>query len=103
LKKAPRFFCDNCGCEVDTRAKVCPHCGRFFASVRCPACGFSGEEKLFLRGCPSCGYSTPSFKQKPRFPAKKNSSSALAPGWLYFLSIAVLLIIIAILAFIITR
>ncbi|MCL2128086.1 MAG: hypothetical protein FWH38_07520, partial [Treponema sp.] len=57
--KKPRFFCDNCGEEVGRNAKSCSRCGRFFASVRCPACGFSGDESAFSAGCPSCGYSAP--------------------------------------------
>jgi predicted amidophosphoribosyltransferase len=55
--KSPRFFCDNCGYEVGNEVKTCPHCGRIFASVRCPACDFTGAEKMFLNGCPMCGYS----------------------------------------------
>ncbi|MDR0486871.1 MAG: zinc-ribbon domain-containing protein, partial [Treponema sp.] len=57
MKEIPRFFCDNCGCEVEDNAKACPRCGRIFTSVRCPSCGYSGEEKLFANGCPKCGYS----------------------------------------------
>jgi predicted RNA-binding Zn-ribbon protein involved in translation (DUF1610 family) len=55
--KKPRFFCDNCGAEVAMAAKSCPRCGRFFASVRCPHCGFTGKDEDFSRGCPACGYS----------------------------------------------
>ncbi|MDR2177536.1 MAG: hypothetical protein LBP20_05780 [Treponema sp.] len=56
--KKPHFFCDNCGAEVEMSAKNCPACGRFFASVRCPKCGFTGKDEDFIRGCPVCGYST---------------------------------------------
>jgi predicted RNA-binding Zn-ribbon protein involved in translation (DUF1610 family) len=59
LAKSPRFFCENCGAEVDRHTKTCPRCGRYFASVRCPACGFTGAEGLFSGGCPVCGYSSP--------------------------------------------
>jgi hypothetical protein len=52
----PRFFCENCGKEVSARAKICPHCARFFSEVRCPRCGFTGTAERFLGGCPSCGY-----------------------------------------------
>jgi predicted RNA-binding Zn-ribbon protein involved in translation (DUF1610 family) len=56
-KKAEvKFFCENCGSEVPLNAKLCPKCGRSFSSVRCPACGFVGEEGLFGKGCPACGY-----------------------------------------------
>jgi uncharacterized membrane protein YvbJ len=57
MGKKPRFFCDNCGAEVAMSAKSCPQCGRFFASVRCPKCGFTGKDEDFVRGCPVCGYS----------------------------------------------
>jgi hypothetical protein len=52
-----KFFCENCKHEVKPNSKVCPHCGRFFTAVKCPACGFTGENKLFTLGCPNCGYS----------------------------------------------
>ena len=52
----PLFYCDNCGAEVGQNDPECPKCGRKFASVLCPACGFSGEESLFDNGCPECGY-----------------------------------------------
>ena len=51
-----KFFCENCGKEVRHNAKVCPHCGRFFQAVRCPACSFTGDASLFVHGCPNCGY-----------------------------------------------
>jgi predicted RNA-binding Zn-ribbon protein involved in translation (DUF1610 family) len=57
--KKPRFFCDNCGAEVEMAAKSCPKCGRFFASVRCPKCGYTGRDDDFAHGCPACGYSAP--------------------------------------------
>lgn len=53
-----RFFCDHCGTEVRRDSDCCPRCGRAFAFVRCPQCGFSGEEGLFKKGCPVCGYCT---------------------------------------------
>lgn len=54
--KRAKFYCENCHREVRPDSKVCPHCGRFFAAVRCPSCGYTGESLLFLSGCPSCGY-----------------------------------------------
>jgi predicted amidophosphoribosyltransferase len=57
--KAPRYFCENCGAEVKRDAKVCPECGRFFASVKCPQCGHIGQVDEFVSGCPVCGYSDP--------------------------------------------
>jgi predicted RNA-binding Zn-ribbon protein involved in translation (DUF1610 family) len=52
-----RFFCDNCGVEVAREAQSCHGCGKSFASVRCPACGFSGSLDRFKDSCPACGYS----------------------------------------------
>ncbi|MEL3906858.1 MAG: hypothetical protein P1P65_07535 [Treponema sp.] len=56
MTKHPKFFCENCKAEVRRDAMICPHCGRFFASVRCPACEFTGTHKEFKDGCPACGY-----------------------------------------------
>jgi predicted nucleic acid-binding Zn ribbon protein len=88
--KKPRFFCDNCGAEVDRNTKICPKCGRFFSSVRCPRCGFAGAEKLFASGCPVCGYSVPSAppKNSPRATAKKEPKKVTdaLPLWVYILT-----------------
>ncbi len=54
--KKPKYFCEHCGAEVGRNARVCPRCGRFFSSVKCPKCGFVGVADDFLSGCPSCGY-----------------------------------------------
>ncbi len=54
--KKARFFCESCDTEVVGDAKFCPTCGRFFSSVRCPACELTGEHFLFENGCPACGY-----------------------------------------------
>jgi len=53
-----KFFCEFCGSQVRAADRICPHCGSFFSQVRCPACGFQGENKLFLKGCPVCGFAT---------------------------------------------
>ncbi|GHV32432.1 hypothetical protein AGMMS4952_22790 [Spirochaetia bacterium] len=55
---AARFICQNCGAQVNRNSKTCPQCGRPFANVLCPACGFEGEERFFSAGCPSCGYTS---------------------------------------------
>ena len=55
-KGEAKFFCESCGAEVPGRSKVCPVCGKFFASVRCPKCGRTGESEDFKNGCPTCGY-----------------------------------------------
>ena len=54
--KQPRFFCESCGTEVKRNDRFCPKCGKFFAAVRCPACGMTGQAALFVKGCPSCGH-----------------------------------------------
>ncbi|MDR3148260.1 MAG: zinc ribbon domain-containing protein [Treponema sp.] len=84
--KKPRFFCDNCGAEVPKSAKSCPACGRFFASVRCPQCGFTGKDEDFARGCPVCGYSTPPGAGRtgpvtPAGPSKPAANSGRTAPW----------------------
>ena len=54
--KEAKFFCESCGSEVPRNSKVCPTCGKFFASVRCPQCGRIGSNEDFKNGCPTCGY-----------------------------------------------
>lgn len=54
--KEAKFFCESCGSEVPRNSKVCPTCGKFFASVRCPQCGRIGSNEDFKDGCPTCGY-----------------------------------------------
>ena len=56
MKQKAKFFCENCGAEVPEKARVCQHCGKFFASVRCPMCGTIGSVSQFTHGCPQCGY-----------------------------------------------
>ena len=72
MNKQPKFFCENCNAEVRRDAVICPHCGRFFASVRCPSCGFTGTHKEFKDGCPSCGYAfTPDEQENEKGSTKK--------------------------------
>ena len=72
MNKQPKFFCENCNAEVRRDAVICPHCGRFFASVRCPACGFTGLHKEFKDVCPSCGYAfTPDAQEHNNRQGKK--------------------------------
>ena len=54
--KEAKFFCQCCGSEVPRKAKFCPKCGKFFASVLCPNCGHTGKTEDFINGCPECGY-----------------------------------------------
>jgi uncharacterized membrane protein YvbJ len=102
--KKPRFFCDNCGAEVGMTAKSCPACGRFFASVRCPKCGYTGRDDDFAHGCPSCGYSAPppvaesppGNKNSGRNPQKGTTSEPL-PVWMYVLASLILIFVLVIL------
>jgi hypothetical protein len=87
--KGARFFCENCGAEVNRDTGRCPSCGRIFASVRCPSCGFTGAESLFKEGCPVCGYCAPAEEGTPGnapawpFPSSESSRRASGgpPGW----------------------
>ena len=62
MKKTAKFFCDICQTEVKGNARFCSHCGRFFAAVKCPACGKTGASHAFAHGCPNCGYAVGSEK-----------------------------------------
>jgi hypothetical protein len=97
--KTPRFFCESCGAEVPMNAKSCPGCGKFFASVRCPACGFVGEEGLFHGGCPVCGYSASPDGKRISWPGKEGKESAgfagSLPLWVYIIAVLALLIVLA--------
>jgi RNA polymerase subunit RPABC4/transcription elongation factor Spt4 len=96
MNKKPRFFCDNCGYEVDRDAKACAHCGRFFASVRCPSCGYTSSEKAFSNGCPSCGYSAPPAARPAEQPEQTLPARPL-PLWVYILSICAFIAVCAVL------
>jgi Zn finger protein HypA/HybF involved in hydrogenase expression len=107
VKKKPRFFCDNCGYEVGSDVKSCPYCGRFFASIRCPACDYSGPDRMFQNGCPMCGYSaSPTtgklVKIKKARPKKKHVQSAPSP-LTYIIAVVVLIAFIALFSWFITH
>ena len=107
MNKNPRFFCDNCGTEVGSEIKACPYCGRVFASVRCPSCGFSGPDNIFENGCPNCGYSssktkTPKIiKAKPQ--VKEPPKPEPLPFWTYIAAFLTFFGIIALLSYFILR
>jgi predicted RNA-binding Zn-ribbon protein involved in translation (DUF1610 family) len=96
MKSSARFFCENCGAEVNRTTGRCPSCGRIFASVRCPSCGFTAAEALFKEGCPACGYCAPKAEEVPAadnapawpFQPSKNKpvhagERKKTPGWLF--------------------
>jgi hypothetical protein len=102
--KAPRYFCENCGVEVKRNAKICPECGRFFASVRCPKCGFTGQPDNFISGCPRCGYSDPANapgkggQDSGKKVVRAESENQALPWWTYlaaFLGLCGVLILLA--------
>lgn len=68
-QKTARFFCEFCDTEVAGDTSFCPKCGRFFASVRCPACNFTGSHTAFYYGCPQCGYAMNGSSSKASIPA----------------------------------
>lgn len=92
--RSPKFFCEHCGAEVGRVEKACKRCGRFFSNVRCPSCGYTGREELFVEGCPVCGYSS-----VPEASPRRGSSDAQAaqplPLWVYLLTLAALAIALA--------
>jgi predicted RNA-binding Zn-ribbon protein involved in translation (DUF1610 family) len=98
MGKGPRFFCDNCGAEVGAGIDRCPGCGRYFSAIRCPKCGFSGDESAFRGGCPSCGYSSKALsriKKRPRGAAK----GAAGETWLYLVATALFLLVLSLFIF----
>ncbi|MCL2721917.1 MAG: zinc ribbon domain-containing protein [Treponema sp.] len=107
MKKKPRFYCDHCGYEVGSEVKLCPYCGRHFASIRCPACTYSGPDKMFQNGCPMCGYSAPPPpKTKTKQMKKKRSDNYQRtqplPFWSYAAVVFFLLLVIMALSWLIT-
>jgi Zn finger protein HypA/HybF involved in hydrogenase expression len=107
----PLFYCDNCGTEVSQDEPFCPKCGRKFASIRCPACGFSGEEKLFDNGCPQCGYQVlpgkgghrSSVRRGHKKTAYASTTEGALPAWVYFLTFAFFIFALSFLLFYMSR
>jgi uncharacterized membrane protein YvbJ len=108
LKQPPRYFCDNCGTEVFSDDRACPYCGRLFVSVRCPKCGYSGEDKRFENGCPLCGYSDPNAgkkkneKVKKKKPKRQHRHHEPLPFWGYIVMFIALFILILLFSHLIT-
>jgi hypothetical protein len=87
--KRPRYFCEFCGLEVRKNAKICPRCGRFFSSVKCPRCGYSGRTEDFDSGCPVCGYAdVANAAPEPTRPPPVEAPPL--PVWAYVAALAVL-------------
>jgi DNA-directed RNA polymerase subunit RPC12/RpoP len=94
---------------------MCPSCGRKFASIRCPACGFSGEEDLFNDGCPKCGYQVlpgkgrhkhkriASASRRGEKAASPSAPSGTLPVWAYFLTFAFFIFALSFLLFYMSR
>jgi len=92
----PKFFCESCGEEVEQNAKICPHCGRFFASVKCPSCGYVGDARLFKKGCPVCGYAFKNDAENPGKGGGKNPRDVdPLPWWMFAIPLAVLIGLVA--------
>ena len=84
----PKFFCENCGKEVKRNATMCVHCGRFFASVKCPACNYTGLASRFSNGCPRCGYAVrkegaKEVKEKKEVSSSQKTRYNSLPIWIY--------------------
>lgn len=100
--KEAKFFCESCQSEVPNNSKFCPTCGKFFCSVRCPSCGLTGDNKLFVNGCPECGYAfTPQNNKQNKLNQrffkmnqKKHQKDFSLPLWVYICSISTLIIVI---------
>lgn len=95
--KHPRYYCENCGAEVAKDAKVCPHCGSFFSSIKCPRCGYVGKADDFALGCPSCG-STEQANPAPE-PMRPHVAAAPPVPWWAFVAAAVVLLGLTLLLF----
>ncbi|HNY17324.1 MAG TPA: zinc ribbon domain-containing protein [Treponemataceae bacterium] len=105
MKRLPAFFCEFCGTQVRQNDRVCPHCGKFFSSVKCPSCGFTGDSKIFRDGCPACGYAFGGHGDNAsrEGSAKRGASPRLKgkgetdplPIWIYAVTLAVLALVVA--------
>ncbi|OJF77760.1 MAG: hypothetical protein BKP49_01945 [Treponema sp. CETP13] len=102
--KKTRFFCEYCNHEVDNDAMFCPYCGRFFSSVKCPKCGYTGSHVEFINGCSKCGYAMEDVqKKRQKAPKNKKNSKKLGktqkhddslPFWVYIIALILLLILL---------
>ena len=95
--KKPKFFCESCGTEVKQNAKFCQHCGKFFSSVKCPSCGFSGDSPAFKSGCPVCGYAVLQNEkdERPAVDSRNAHSTDPLPLWMYLVAVVLLIGLVA--------
>jgi hypothetical protein len=102
-----RYFCDGCGKEVPRNSKRCPSCGKAFAAVQCPRCGYQGEAGDFDAGCPDCGYLKLPESGLPKFNRvglKVSPGPASAPPMLFrILGIVLALMLVGFLLILILR
>jgi rubrerythrin len=94
MSKKPSFFCERCGTKVAQNEKACPHCGRYFASVKCPSCNFTGESKDFTQGCPRCGYALPKETYSKQNTKGKNTIHDSLPFWVYLVALLLLVLVL---------
>jgi hypothetical protein len=71
-------------------ARICPRCGRFFSSVKCPKCGYVGQPDDFSRGCPICGYALAA-NPAPESIKGRSLPAAPLPWWSYLAAALVIL------------
>ncbi|MDR2841985.1 MAG: hypothetical protein LBV52_02165 [Spirochaetaceae bacterium] len=105
-QKKPRFFCDGCGHEVAANAGRCPCCGKYFASIRCPKCHWTGDQAAFSNGCPKCGYSSSAGEKtasKNPISYPKKGAAETVPSWFFATAISFLVLILALLFFYVIR
>lgn len=101
-----KFFCESCGKEVKRRDSICPNCGRFFASVKCPACNYTGAESRFKNGCPRCGYAVHRHDRRKDFIKEKSSGATSSrfydeglPWWVYLVVFLAFLVVVGMVLF----
>jgi len=100
VDKKPKFFCQYCNAEVKQNDRVCHHCGRFFASVKCAACGYAGDAKQFGNGCPVCGYAVYGNVQDfERSGQKKQGAADPLPLWMYIVPSILLILLLSVMLF----
>ncbi|MDA3941093.1 MAG: hypothetical protein PF693_17585 [Spirochaetia bacterium] len=94
----PSFYCENCGRKVSSAMDICPGCGQEFSKVRCPSCGFTGEDTLFKVKCPKCGYSGVLNNNihlgLELYDEKSKEKGKQLPVWLYRVLIGIMVIVI---------